>query len=418
MADTIRVLIVEDRPVTVANLRKLLSFESDIEVVGTAEDGIVGVDLAKRLLPDVVLMDVNMPRMDGLTATATITKDVPQVSVVLMSVQGGVEYVRRGMQSGAMEYLTKPFTADELVASVHRAAERSERMRVMAQPQEAVAATPAPRREQGAQGSVVTVLSAKGGVGTTLLAINIATQLQIETSRVCLVDLDLQYGDVGVMLNLQHHSNIVTLIERIEELDDDLLDSCLADGPEHLKILLAPLSPEMAELVVADHVHKLLAALRRRFEYVVVDAGDHLGEQTLAAIDDAKMILAVSEVTLAGLKNTKLLVSILHTLHVDQERLMVISNGYGAHLQRGTAELAEAIQYPITVEVPAALPHAARSIEKAVPLVGGQSGSDFSKAIRQVVAATRRKLGDDRVVSEKEEPSPDRPKRFGLPGVR
>ncbi len=93
---TIKVLIVDDIPETRENLKKLLAFESDIEVVGTASTGREGLELAKDLLPDIILMDINMPDMDGIAATELISKSVPSTSVVMMSVQSEADYLRRG----------------------------------------------------------------------------------------------------------------------------------------------------------------------------------------------------------------------------------------------------------------------------------------------------------------------------------
>src|SRR3979411_650237 len=116
----IRVLIVDDIHATLDNLQKLLSFEDDIEVCGTAADGRIALEEARRLLPDVVLMDVNMPQLDGLQATELMAQEVPGSPVIIMSVQGERDYIRRAMQAGAREYLIKPFSGDELIASIRR----------------------------------------------------------------------------------------------------------------------------------------------------------------------------------------------------------------------------------------------------------------------------------------------------------
>src|SRR5258708_38108420 len=116
----IRVLIVDDIATTLENLQKLLSFEDDIEVCGTASDGRQAVEEARRLQPDVVLMDVNMPVMDGIQATELMAQEVPASPVIIMSVQGERDYLRRAMQAGAREFLIKPFSGDELIASIRR----------------------------------------------------------------------------------------------------------------------------------------------------------------------------------------------------------------------------------------------------------------------------------------------------------
>src|SRR5438876_354716 len=120
MTEPIKVLIVDDITSTLDNLQKLLSFEPDIQVMATAVNGKEGVEQAKKLAPDIVLMDVNMPIMDGIQATETLAQEVPGSPVIIMSVQGERDYLRRAMQSGAREFLIKPFSGDELLASIRR----------------------------------------------------------------------------------------------------------------------------------------------------------------------------------------------------------------------------------------------------------------------------------------------------------
>src|SRR5690349_23515758 len=120
MADQIRVLIVDDIPETRDHLTKLLGFESDIEVVGSAASGSESLSMATELTPDVVLMDINMPDMDGIAATEKLSSQVPTAAVVMMSVQGEADYLRRSMLAGAREFLVKPFSSDELTASIRQ----------------------------------------------------------------------------------------------------------------------------------------------------------------------------------------------------------------------------------------------------------------------------------------------------------
>jgi pilus assembly protein CpaE len=110
MADRIRVVIVDDIPETREHLTKLLGFEPDIEVVGAAASGSEALEMATRLLPDVVLMDINMPGMDGIATTEQLSANVPTTAIVMMSVQGEADYLRRSMLAGAREFLVKPFS--------------------------------------------------------------------------------------------------------------------------------------------------------------------------------------------------------------------------------------------------------------------------------------------------------------------
>jgi pilus assembly protein CpaE len=86
-----------------------------MEVVGQAYNGISGLDLAHEYEPHIVLMDINMPDMDGITATREMSIQVPYCQVIIISVQFEQDYMRSAMLAGARDYQTKPFSADELV---------------------------------------------------------------------------------------------------------------------------------------------------------------------------------------------------------------------------------------------------------------------------------------------------------------
>src|SRR5207302_8286540 len=117
-------------------------FEPDIQVVGTAMNGMEGVEQAKKLPPEIVLMDVNMPVMDGIQATESLAEEVPGSPVIIMSVQGERDYLRRAMQSGAREFLIKPFSGDELIASIRRVYQLEQKQDSLLQKTSGLAAGP------------------------------------------------------------------------------------------------------------------------------------------------------------------------------------------------------------------------------------------------------------------------------------
>lgn len=129
----IRVLIVDDIQETRDNLKKLLYFEDDIEIIGAASNGREGVDQANELKPDIVLMDINMPGMDGIQASELISQQDPNIQVVMMSVQGEADYLRRSMLAGAREFLIKPFSSEELANSLRRVYQLAATRRVIVQ---------------------------------------------------------------------------------------------------------------------------------------------------------------------------------------------------------------------------------------------------------------------------------------------
>ena len=116
----IRLVIVDDNVDARDQMSKLVMFERDIEVVGTAGSGTEALEVARKLQPDVMLMDINMPDMDGIKATELITSELPNTSVIMMSVQGEQDYLRQSMLAGARQFLVKPFSTDELVESIRQ----------------------------------------------------------------------------------------------------------------------------------------------------------------------------------------------------------------------------------------------------------------------------------------------------------
>src|SRR5689334_19778597 len=162
--EKVRVLIVDDVADTRENVRKLLQFESDIDVVGAARTGGEGIQLAQELDPDVVLMDINMPDMDGIAATEAIRQKMPHTQVVILSVQGDQNYMRRAMLAGARDFLTKPPMGDELISAVRRAGEmaRLERAKAVQTVAPTVSSAKSSFGSNIADGRIIMVYSPKG----------------------------------------------------------------------------------------------------------------------------------------------------------------------------------------------------------------------------------------------------------------
>ena len=119
-SDKISVLVVDDIPEMRENIRKLLAFENDIEVVAVAGSGKDAIECTRQYQPNIVLMDINMPDMDGITAAELVVQAVPIAQVIMVSVQSEADYLRRAMLVGARDFVTKPFSAEELISTIRR----------------------------------------------------------------------------------------------------------------------------------------------------------------------------------------------------------------------------------------------------------------------------------------------------------
>ena len=338
MADQIRVLIVDDIPETRDHLSKLLGFESDIEVVGTAASGREAIEVAAKLTPDVVLMDINMPDMDGISATERLSAEVPAAAVVMMSVQGEADYLRRSMLAGAREFLVKPFSSDELTSSIRQVytREQDKLTRIAGLPaassaSSAVAVRPAsatPEREDGEPGRVVAVFGPKGGVGRTTLAVNLAVAAATELGqRTCLVDASFQFGDIGVLLNLNpKNKSIADIIPELEHGDIDAIDTMVINHSAGIKVLLAPPSPEMAELITPAGAKRMVEALRASNDLVVIDCMASFNDTTLAILDLADTVLTMLSLEITSIKNIRLFLEVADQLGYSQDKIRLVLN--------------------------------------------------------------------------------------------
>lgn len=126
----LRVLIADDVQETRRNTRLMLATIDDVEVVAIASNGVQAVELAKEHHPDIVMLDINMPEMDGLSAFRRIAQIYPDTGCIIISAEKDTTTLRTAMSIGVQEYLIKPFTGDELETAIARVRALVEKQRI------------------------------------------------------------------------------------------------------------------------------------------------------------------------------------------------------------------------------------------------------------------------------------------------
>jgi pilus assembly protein CpaE len=323
----ITILLIDDIAELRANVKKILSFENDFEVVGMAGNGYEGLALAKELRPDIIVMDINMPDIDGLQVTTQIMNLLPETGIIIMTAQDDPSYMRLAMIAGAKAFLTKPPTPDELYNNVRAVYRRARAPKIQA----ASAYTPPPTLSDGNKsraGNIIVVYSPQGGAGCTTIATNLASGLTRDNIRVLLVDANLQFGDVGVFLNLEPRSTLVDMVEDVDDLDTDYFDNVVTTHSSGLKVLMGPSRPELAEKVMADPnaLAKILGKIRENYDFIIIDTSLHLDELVLSVIDIATRVVLVSTPNLTSIKNTRFVLDVFEQLGYEVDKTMLVLN--------------------------------------------------------------------------------------------
>jgi len=375
----IKVLIVDDIPETRDHLSRLLGLEREIDVAGTAGSGEEAIRVAMELRPDVIVMDINMPGMDGVAAAEIISQRLPTSPIIMMSVHGEAEQLKRSISAGAREFLVKPFSGDEFSTSIRRVYDRELSRR--AQFQADMPTIPAAQAvEDDGDHQVIAIFSPKGGAGRTTIATNLAVALQRDTgARVCLLDANLQFGDVGVLLNLNPKNRSVADAVENGEPDDDIIDSVVIDHSTGIRVLLAPPAPEGADLVTPAYLRKIVERLRATHHYVIVDLPSGLSDHSLAVMDLADTILVLTALEITTIKNVRLFLEVAEQLEYSRTKLRLVINRADAAQGIRIADVEASIRRPIDGTIVSDGRLSVLAVNRGVPFVVSHPDSVLSR---------------------------------------
>ncbi len=354
----IRMLIADDIEETRSVIKKILSLEDNqFEVVGEAADGEEVLSLIPRVNPDVVLMDINMPVLNGLEATEKITNNYPNVIVIIMSVQAENEYLKKAMFYGAKEYIIKPFDYDSLVETIKSTYEKYKERQVKFIDNE-------PSRD----GKIITFFSSKGGVGKSVLALNSSIIFSKQSKKkILLIDMDLQFGDISIMVNKYNQKTILDLIDEGQIDSFENIKPYLYKYSENLDMLFAPSKPEAAEYISKESIEKLIMQVKKQYDVIVIDTGINFNDNTLYVLDNAEKIIFLSTMEIISLKNTKLGLRVMQSLGYEKDKVKLVISRFNTSYGIGKKDVEEVFKDNIFAMIPDEEKTVTLSINKGEP---------------------------------------------------
>ncbi len=369
-----KILVVDDDP----NVQRLLQYtlkQEGYEVL-SAVDGAEGFRLWASELPDLILLDVMLPKLDGYQVAQKIRAEEGEgshIPIIMLTAEREVEQKVRGLRAGADDYLIKPFHPAELLARIKSLLARFA-------PKELMLARPP-------LGRVLAFYGAKGGVGTTTIAINAAIALHRELGRkVSLIDGNLQFGDHRVFLDLGMDRKSIVDVVTAPSMDQDLIKQVLAKHDSGIDLLLAPPTPETAELVTVEHLPVILDHLRDLYDYILVDIDKRLDDINLGILESAEAIFVVMTADLSCLKNVRLVLETIgHLGFADRVQLVLNrSNAFtGISVKNAEGALRKPIEHQIVNEYRGAI----SALNSGAPFMFTKSDSALGGSLLQFARA-------------------------------
>jgi pilus assembly protein CpaE len=390
----IRLMVVDDVADTADNVTRLLYFEPDIEVVAVANSGQDAINKAIHLVPDIILMDINMRDTDGFRAAEQILQQVP-TRIVMMSVQSEPEYFKQAMAVGARDYLVKPFSGDQLIGTLHKVAQ------IPVQSLAPVAVEPEMRNGHGGRGAVpdrfapgygasgqararqqiIAVFSGKGGVGRSVIALNLAILLrQLTRERVALVDANLQAGDIHILMGVNVTSSIDDLREAAG-LDAQIIDQVLGTHESGVRVLRAPLNPESVELFNADEIKRILLDLRENFDYLVVDMSSHYSDVNLTILEMADQIVLVTTMEITSLNKVTRFFEVAEHLGYPEQKIVLVCNRVESYYGIKPQQVQSQVRHPVAAQLPEEVELLVSSVNRGIPMVLYARNHQFTKQL-------------------------------------
>jgi pilus assembly protein CpaE len=390
-AAKIRVMVVDDTAQTRETIIRSLSFEREIEVVANAASGSQAIKLAKQTRPDVVLMDVNMPDMDGITATAAVLSEVPYTQIVILTVQNDADYIRRAMLAGARDFITKPPGLDDLLHAVMQAGKiaHQEKRKVLGGHSTGPLHAPA----VSARGKIITVYSPKGGSGCSMVAANLAAALHNDETNVILVDTNLQYGDMPDMFKLQARQTLHDLVQHSDDLDYDIVEGMAITHESGIKIV-APPGIEQSENISDDQFVAVLEYLRDLYPYVILNASSHLSNTSLAALELSNIIILLITQDISAITKVGKFLDTLNLLKINSRLVLLVLNQYDKQQEIQPEIIEKTIKHPIAALIPRDDRLVLSSINKGIPfmLVSDARSSNLAHSFMKLTEVVRQRL--------------------------
>jgi pilus assembly protein CpaE len=379
---SITVVAVDDDPDVLEAISAQVKTTERLRLIATGVNGRDALQLANRLRPDVMILDVRMPVLNGLEAAARINACYPNISILMLTSESDNETIKEALRAGARDFLSK---LTDLGRIAH-----------------AILNVYAKRRPDGppkGDGFIWGFYSPKGGAGTTTLAVNTAIYLTQLEYKVLVIDLDMLNGDCAFQLDVTQKSSKETLLYQISELPTvehgELLryTNIIPLPKPHDKVALHLLPSPCTFVPSGEHAeqnfHLLLQYAQMDYDYVIVDLppGSITDRLTAHVLDVCERVFISATRDIAGMKALIRLTELLMESAFPIRKLSVVLSSLLNHPGFDSIEFFRSRETPIrdVLEMPLDRPVCARSLKSASPVLILEPTCEISGFVKELV---------------------------------
>lgn len=357
------------------NIKAMKSFieDEEIHIVGDSTTGSVALDKIENLMPDIIIMTLGTGDNDVLSLAERVFLHRPRTHVILLAEYIDVEILQSAIAIGVHNVREFPASSKEFAEYI-KSVYHNENSRIKALNE---------KQNLSWMSRVVTVFGAKGGLGKTTIAVNLAVKLAQSNKKVALVDLDLQFGDIHIFLDIDPSDTISELVQEFFTSNIDSVRSFMTVHSSGIHILSSPKSPEYAEIISAEKIQSLLSLLRTYYDYVVIDTPPFFTEVTLTALESSSTILFVTGLDISILKNSKVSLSLLDSLQ-QTDKIRLIVNRAVDMSSITINDVQSILGCPIWAKIPSDYKVAVTALNRGIPFVLSNPGSKLSQSIEDV----------------------------------
>ncbi|UNC93453.1 nucleotide-binding protein [Candidatus Contubernalis alkaliaceticus] len=383
--DRINVIIVEDDQEERANITEILSSVEDIKIMGEADSSEEILEALNTFTPDVLLIGAYIPG-GGYQLAEKVSSAYPGITMIIIERELREETFRKALFAGAKDVIISPYTSSALVDSIYT----SVQMELKRPAVKSSSGSTAGRQFQK-QGQVITVFSTKGGVGKTLVAVNLAVSLAKEKKgTVALVDLDLDFGNVALALDTLPRYTISDAINEIPEFDPESLESYLFPHSSGIMVLPVNAQPQGSDLIAYQQVDMILKMLKSLFDFVVIDLPSRFSEPINSAFELADLLVMVTTPEVSTVRNIKTSLMALSELNYPKNKIKLVLNKAEPRGEIKPKDVETTLNQRLYAVLPVDYKVAGSSLNKGIPAVllypRAKISRSFQDLARKIIA--------------------------------